>query len=148
MTPKNPFDMREMFKAFDPAEMTKMFQPEALMAMFKMPANAGSDMEMLIAANKQNFDAMTAANKAAAESYKDMLSRQVEIFETLTAPAREKLSGLGVGADQGQMKAAVDAMNEAVQKSLKFMEELGDAARTANESAMAKIKSEIDKMTA
>jgi hypothetical protein len=72
MTPKNPFDMREMFKAFDPAEMTKMFQPEALMAMFKMPANAGSDMEMLIAANKQNFDAMTAANKAAAESYKDM----------------------------------------------------------------------------
>ncbi|KAF0677589.1 hypothetical protein [Profundibacterium mesophilum] len=142
---KNPFDMTEMFKAFDPEQMTRMFNPQAMMAMFqpKQPP-AMFDMEQVIQANQRNFEAMADANKAAAEAYKDMLDKQMEIFGKMTLAARQQYEWAEDTAGSSTMKAKTAAMNEAVEEALALMKKLAEATREANEQAYAQVKSQVD----
>ena len=101
----NPFDFTEMFKAFDPDKMTKMWDPQAMMRMFQQPQAQMFDMEQVIRANQRNFDAMAEANKSAAEAYKDLLDKQMEIFEKMTHAARQQYEWVEDNAGPDTMKA-------------------------------------------
>lgn len=143
MSQKNPFDMSEYMKAFDPEAMTRMFNPQSMMQMFQPQAGL-FDMEGVIKANQRNFEAMKEANKAAAETYKDMLDKQMEIFGKLTLAARQQYEWAEDAAGPERLRAKTAAMNEAVEEALTLMKKLAEATREANEQAYERVKSQVD----
>ena len=145
MAQNNPFDMTQYFQAFDPQAMARMFDPQSMFAMFQPPQTPPVfDMDAVIKANQRNFEAMTEANKAAAEAYKDLLDKQMEIFAKLTQAARQQYDWAEDKTNPDQMKAKTAAMNEAVEEALALMKKLAEATREANEEAFSKVKGQVD----
>ena len=142
--PKNPFDMSQMFTMFEPDRMQQAWNPQAMMQMFQQPQAQMFDMEAVIRANQRNFEAMGEANKAAAEAYKDLLDKQMEIFEKMTHAARQQYEWADENAGPDAIKARTSAMNEAVEEGLKLMRKMADNAREANEEAYKSVSSQIE----
>lgn len=140
---RNPFDMSEMFRAFDPDQMARMWSPQNFMAMFQQPQAQMMDMEAIIKANQKNFEAMSEANKSAAEAYKDLLDKQMEIFEKMTAAARKQVEWAGDTAGPAQMQARTAAMSGAVEEALKMMRNMAEAARDANTEAYESMQGQM-----
>lgn len=133
----NPFDISEFFKAYNFDALSQMFEPTAFINAFRGTDREIPDMAFVFAANKQRFEAMAQANKAAAESYKAMIAQQMEIFEEIIKPARETMIN---ASDPAMIAAAQDAMNRAVEQALDIMQEMAQTTRTANELAFAAAK--------
>lgn len=138
---KSPFDMSEMMKAFDPEAMKKMFDPQKMMEMLKMPSAGGADMASLIEANKRHFEAMAEAHKSAAEGYKDMLEKQMALFQDVIAPAQKMIAE---ASDPETIKARTDAMNKAIADGLEVVRKLAESTKTANEQAFNAFKAQVD----
>ena len=120
----NPFDMSEMMKAFDPERIAKMWNPQVMMQAFQQPQAQMFDMEQVIKANQRNFEALTEANKSAAEAYKDMLDKQMQVFGQMTMAVRDQYEWAEGAADPDKMKAKTAAMNQAVEEALTMMKKL------------------------
>ena len=142
--PNNPFDMSQMFAMFEPDRMQQAWNPQAMMQMFQQPQAQMFDMEAIIRANQRNFEAMGEANKAAAEAYKDLLDKQMEIFDKLTHAARQQYEWADENAGPDAMKKRTSAMSDAVEESLKLMRKMADNAREANEEAYRSMSSQIE----
>jgi hypothetical protein len=102
------------------------------------------DMEGIIKANQRNFEAMKEANKAAAETYKDMLDKQMEIFGQLTLAARQQYEWAEDAAGPDTLKAKTAAMSEAVEEALVLMRKLAEASREANEEAFNQMRGQVE----
>ena len=140
MTKKNPFDFNEMMKAFDPEAIAKMFDPKAMFAMFQKDAPS-LNMHDIIRSNQRNFDAMIAANADAA-AYRDLLERQMQIFDEMTAAARKQLAAAaGAGPEAVSGKAAAYAA--AVEQALDMMRQLAENTRQANAQAFDAVKDKL-----
>jgi hypothetical protein len=140
----NPFDPSEMFKAFNPEAMSKLFDPSNMMKSLEGASKDLPDMSTFIATNQRNFDAMTEANKVAAEGYKDMLEKQMQIFQSVVEPAQKKLKE---AADPATIQAGTAAMNEAVERALGLMQQMAEAAREANDKAFDAVKEQAAQAT-
>ena len=140
----NPFDMSEMMKAFDPERIAKMWNPQVMMQAFQQPQAQMFDMEQVIKANQRNFEAMGEANKSAAEAYKDLLDKQMEIFEKMTNAARQQYEWAEENAGPDAMTSRTKAVNDAVEESLKLMRKMADNAREANEEAYRSMSSQVE----
>lgn len=137
---KNPFDISELFKSFDPEAMSKMFDPNNLMAAFKDAGKDMPDMSSVFDTNKRQFEAMAEANKAAAASYKDMVGKQMEIFQDVIKPAQDLMTG---ASDPSSNQAAGDAMSNAVEQALGIMQQMAETAQMANEQAFTAAKDQV-----
>lgn len=138
---KNPFDFTDMFEAFDPNKMSKLFDPLNLFEKMDLPKSDMFDVTGMMEANKRNFDAMTEANKAAAESYKTMLEQQMGIFQQLTQSAQKMAQE---ASDTTTMQDKAKAMNAAVEEALGLMQQMAEAAKDANQSAFESIKGQVE----
>ena len=148
MAQNNAYDNPWM-KAFDPEQMRQMWDPQRMMSMFQPQQQSNPfDMEEIIKANQRNFDAMAEANKSAAEAYKGMIDKQMEIFNQLTDKAREQYDWIEQNAGPDKMKAKTAAMNEAVEEALKMMRKMADEARAANEEAFKMVQGQMSEATA
>ena len=128
---------REFMKLFDPANVSKMFDPQSFMENFGV--NPGDlDPQETIRKARENFDAMTKANEAAAKSYRDLLEKQMQIFRDVTAEAAEQVKA----APNADAKAAYQ---NAVRRALEIMTELSEAAHKANNDAYEAVKTQVDK---
>lgn len=137
---KNPFDMSDMMKAFDPEAMRKMFDPQSLLTAFSQ-GGAGFDMSKLIEDNKRQVEAMAEANQAAAEAYRDLMAKQMAIFQEVIAPAQKMIAE---SSDPDAISARTKAMNEAVEEGLAVMKGLAENTRRANEQAFEAFKAQVD----
>ncbi|SFP70929.1 phasin family protein [Tranquillimonas alkanivorans] len=144
MSTKNPWDINEMMKAFDPEQIARMWNPQMMFNMFQPPKGDMFDMESIIKSNQRNFDAMVEANKAAAEAYKDLLDKQMEIFGKLTLAARQQYEWAEDTAGPEQMTAKTKAMSEAVEEALRLMRKLAEATREANEDAFNTVRDQVN----
>ena len=140
----NPFDPSKYFPAFDPEAMSKMFNPQAMFQMFQAPQASVFDMESIIKANQRNFEAMKEANQAAAETYKDMLDKQMEIFGKLTLAARQQYEWAEDAAGPDTLKAKTQAMADAVEEALALMRKMADTTREASAEAFEQVKEQTD----
>ena len=86
----NPYDYSQMFRMFDPEQVQKAFDPNRMFAMFEPAKSPAFDMSGVFEMNRKNFEAMVEANKAAAAAYKDLLEKQMEVFQQMTQAAREQ----------------------------------------------------------
>lgn len=143
----NPFDFSDMFQ-----DMMKMYEPERIAQMFdpqkffeQMPGLPSSSMDMsgLMEKNQASFEAMVEANKAAAETYRDMLDKQMEIFNRMTTAAQDAAQGVQspVNPDAAQKNAKLCA--DAAQKAFDLMREMAEAAQSANEQAFDRVSGQI-----
>jgi hypothetical protein len=144
MATKNPFDFSDMFKMFDPMDAQKMFDPQRMFSMFEPPRSPGFDMTGVFEMNRKNFEAMTEANTAAASAYKDLLQKQMEVFQQLTTAAREHVAWIDETSGPGALSKKTEAYGEAVEKALVLMRKLAEGARDANEEAYAQVKGQVD----
>ena len=129
MTPKFPFDFTEMTKAFDPERVAAMFDPNQFMAAFGSSMPAGMDPGAIMQGNKRNFEAMVAANKAAAEAYRDFYEKQMAVFTEVAAGAQnhiQSLQGLQ-GAELAEKQAEI--MSVACEQAFTIMSELAESGK-------------------
>ena len=137
---KPSFDPTDFMKAFDPEAMRKMFDPKNMMAVFQK-GSGGFDMSTLMETNKKQVEAMAEANKAAAETYRDLMAKQMAVFQEVIAPAQKMIAE---SSDPETVKTRTEAMNNAVAEGLAVMKTLAENTRKANEDAFAAFKSHVD----
>ncbi len=137
---KNPYDPADFMKAFDPEAMRKMFDPQNMLAAFQQGAG-NFDMSKMMEQNKKQVEAMAEANKAAAEAYRDLMAKQVAIFQEVIAPAQKMIAE---NSDPEKVKAQSEKMNEAMAEGLALMKKMADNTREANEKAFAAFKAQVD----
>ncbi len=140
----NPFDPMNLWKPLDPQAMQAMFSPAAMMAAFQQPKSPGTDMDAVMRANQRNVEALAEANRAAAEAYKDMLDKQMEIFSKMTEAARQQYQWADESAGGDKLRERTAAMNGAVEEALSMMKKLAESARDANAEAYAQLKGQVD----
>lgn len=136
----NPFDMSEFMKLYDPEKIGKMFDPSTFIG--QLPASA-PDMSELLERNRRNYEAMVEANKAAAETYRDMLEKQTEIWNRMTEAAREYASQVEASGSAEAMTKSSEAYAQAVETSLALMQEMAETARKANEKAFSDMQERV-----
>ena len=109
---------------------TPSFDPAAVFGSFKLP---NFDVEALVAAQRRNVEAFTAATAAATDGYKELAARQAEIVrgsvDEYVATVRELMSAKdpNVGATK-----QVDFAKATFEKSVSQTRDLTDIATKAN----------------
>ncbi len=145
MTFKSPFDFNDMMKMFDPDSVARMFDPRSMMAAFEPQKPKGLDLADIMENNKRNFEAVQAANKAAAAANKDFYEKQVAIFNELMKGAAEQIKTLGSAPPEEIAQKQAQIYGAAVEQSLAIMTELADTTRRANEDAFASIQDRVER---
>lgn len=137
---KNPYDPADFMKAFDPEAMKRMFDPQNFLTAFQQGTES-FDMSKLMERNKEQINAMAEANKAAIETYQDMVAKQKEIFQEVITPAQAKLAEV---SDPAKIKDQTDKLNQAIAEGFALMKTLAENAQKANEDAIAAFKAKLD----
>lgn len=139
---KNPYDPAEFMKAFDPEAIRKMFDPQNMLAAFQQ--DSGSlDISKLMERNKQQIDALAEANKAAAETYRDMMAKQMAVFQEVIAPAQAMIAD---SSDPEKVRVQTEKINEAIAEGFNLMKAMAENTRKANEEAVAAFKAQFDQV--
>lgn len=146
-SPMDPFGFSQMFqesfKMFDPDRVAQMFDPQKVFA--QMPAMKSADMDMsaIIQQNQASFEAMVEANKSAAATYQDMLEKQMDIFNRMTAAAQDvaKNTESPVSADAAAKNSKLYA--EAAETAFNLMREMAEAAQSANQQAYDRLSGQV-----
>lgn len=136
------FDMADMFKMYDPEKIAQMFDPEKMFAQMA-GATGGMDVDGLIKKNQASYEAMVEANKAAAETYKDMLEKQMEIFNRLTIEAQGVTDRMASPADADAAQKNARVYAEATEKAFALMQEMAEAAQKANQDAFDRMSGQV-----
>lgn len=133
---KNPFDPSEMFKGGSADAMSKFFDPMSLMKSLQEASKDLPGLSGFAETHQRNVEALAEANKAAMAGYKDMLEKQMQIFQSVTEPAQQMLKGAG---DPAAIQASTAAWNKAVEEALGLMQSMAEAAQAANAQAFEKV---------
>ena len=137
---KNPYAPEEFMKAFDPEAIRKMFDPQNMLAAFQQQSGS-LDISKLMERNKQQIDAMAEANRAAAETYRDLMAKQMAVFQEIIAPAQAMIADT---TDPDKVKAQTEKMNETIAEGLELMKRMAENVQRANEEALAAFKAQLD----
>lgn len=148
MTFKPTTDFAELMAQFQPDRIAKMFDPEQFKSMFELPTPPGGDFSKVVKANRKNFEAMVAANKAATAAYKDFYEMQMKVFGEVMEAAKQKMSELGSAPDPDAARKQSELFDAAVQKGLGLMAELAKAYQKANQDAFAIVKARLEETVA
>jgi phasin family protein len=142
---KNPFGEFDMSRMFDAA---KMFDPAKLMNEFKMP---GVNMEQVVASQRRNLEALTAANTLAVQGFQAVTKRQAEILkQTLeqTSVAMREVMAAGSPEDKAarQTELAKEAFERAIANMRELAEMVSKAQTEANEVITKRVTESLDEM--
>jgi uncharacterized membrane protein YfhO len=146
-SPMDPFGFSQMFQEsfnmFDPDRVAQMFDPQKVFAQMPAMQSAGMDMNAIIKKNQASFEAMVEANKAAAATYQDMLEKQMDIFNRMTAAAQDvaKQTESPVNPDAAAKNSKVYA--EAAETAFNLMREMAEAAQSANQQAFDRLSGQV-----
>jgi len=132
-------DMSKMLADFDPSKMTDEFMKMA--KQFKLP---GVDMDSLIASQRKNVEAVTAANRVAFEGVQAVAKRQAEILqETMNEAASALDTLLKSGNPTDAAAKQVEIAKQAYEKALANMRELAEMVSKSNDEATQAINARI-----
>ncbi len=148
MKTPTPANFTELMKMFEPANITKMFDPQQMMSAFKPASLPNVDLTTAMAKSQKQFDAMVAANHAAAAAYRDLLEKQMQIFARMTENASQQIRELGATSGPDAAAKGAEIYAKSVEQALALMIELSEAAKKANEEAFAAVQKEVDRAMA
>jgi len=140
----NPFGDFDINKMMD---MTKMMDMSKIMADFKMPnfSMPNFNMDVLVKAQRKNFEALTAANQLAIEGYQAVAKRQADILRE-SMEEMSKVSRDLVAADQApdvRVAKQVELAKTGFEKALANARELGEMLMKSNTEACDVINKRI-----
>ncbi len=137
--PENFFDITKYMKDFDPTKMVDEFSKS--MKNLNMP---GVDMDAIVAGQKKNLEALTAANRVAYEGMQAVAKRQAEIFQETMNETRAAMDEMMKEPSPPQVAAKqADLAKTAVEKALSNMRELAEMVTKANEEVTDTMKNRI-----
>lgn len=116
---------------FDPESFSRMFQAPDMTKMMESFRLPGFDMSAMLNAQKRNADAIVAANQAAAAGYREIMRRQMEIFQETMTSAQGQFVAMG---ETDPAKQA-DMMRAAFERGVGNMHEIAESSRKAAEEA-------------
>jgi phasin family protein len=120
----------DMTKFMDPTKFTDMTK---MMGDFKMP---GFDMESMLAAQRKNIEALTAANQLAVEGMQAVLRRQAEILrQTMEESSSVVTQMMAAGTPEDKIAKQADLVKGAFEKALSNMKELSEMVAKSNTEA-------------
>ncbi|MEE8272509.1 MAG: phasin family protein [Alphaproteobacteria bacterium] len=112
-----------------------------MMADFKVP---GVDMDALLATQRKNIEAVTAANQLAAEGMQAVARRQFEILrqtmEEMSAMATEVM---GAGSPEASVAKQAELTKQAVEKTLGNIKEMSEMIAKSNFEAAEVISKRV-----
>jgi len=122
MNPFLNFDVTKVFADFDPSKMADEFTKMA--GQFNLPV---FDTDAMMASQRKNIEALTAANKAAVAGMQQVAARQAEILQESLDEATKVVTELSkTGNPQDVASKHVDLYTESFEKALINMRELAD----------------------
>lgn len=133
------FDFSKLLKEFDATKVVEQFS--SALKQYKMP---GVDVDALVASQKKNLEALTAANRVAFEGLQAVAKRQAEILqETMneTTKAVDQVAKAGSPAEIAAKQA--DLAKQAFERALGNMREMGEMAAKSNQEAANAINARI-----
>ncbi len=112
-----------------------MFQNDItkMLADFKVP---GVDLESMVASQRKNIEAVTAANQLAIEGMQAVVRRQAEILSTTLEETGTILTEvLGAGAPEDKAAKQAELVKSAFENALSNMKELAELVAKSNTEA-------------
>lgn len=147
MAAKNPFLDFDPSKFFDPTKFTEMAKG---FGDFKVP---GMDVESLLASQRRNIEALTAANQLAAEGFQAVLRRQAEILRQTMEESSAMVSELmAAGTPEDKVAKQAELVKAAFEKAIANMKELAEIVAKSNSEAAevlsGRVKESIEEVKA
>lgn len=104
-----------------------------VMADFRFP---GFDIEALLAAQRRNIEAVTAANQLAVEGVQAVLRRQAEILRVTVEETSTVISDiLAAGSPEEKVSKQAELVKSAFEKALAHLKELSEMIAKSNGEA-------------
>lgn len=129
-TTKNPFLDFDPTKFFDPS---KFMDLSKLMSDYRLP---GMDVEAMLAAQRRNVEALTAANQLAVEGVQAVLRRQGEILRQSLEEASSMMSELmAAGTPEDKVAKQAELVKGAFEKAIANMKEMAEMVAKSNSEA-------------
>lgn len=108
---------------------------------FKLP---GADLETLMAGQRKNIEALTAANQTAVAGIQAVAKRQAEILSESMSAATTALQQLsGITEPRERVAKQVDVTKEALEKALATMRELAETITKSADEALGVINKRV-----
>ncbi|MBI1208922.1 MAG: phasin family protein [Azospirillum sp.] len=104
-----------------------------MMAEFKMP---GVDVDAIMASQRKNIEAVTAANQLAIEGMQAVVRRQAEILrQTMEETGAMLTEMMGAGSPEEKVTKQAELVKSAFEKALSNMKELAEMVAKSNSEA-------------
>jgi phasin family protein len=128
--PGFPFTLGNAQQATE--EWSKMF------GAMKLPA--APNMEALLAVQKRNMDALSAANRIALEGAQTVAKRHMEIMQQTMAELSETMRALSSTDGPGEKAATqADMLKKAYERAVSNTKEMSDLIQRANDEAIGQL---------
>lgn len=137
--PDPMFDVTKYMKDMDPGKMMEEFSK--MLKQYNLP---GVDMDSLMASQKKNMEALTAANRVALEGMQAVAKRQAEILQETMNEASKAVDVLSKAGSPGEVAAKqAELAKDAFERALSNMRELAEMVAKSNEEATSTINARI-----
>jgi phasin family protein len=132
-------DMSNLMKNFDPTKFAGEFQK--MIQQYKLP---GVDMDALVAGQRKNMEALTAANRVAFEGVQAVARRQAEILkETMDEATKAVQSVSKSGSPTEAAAKQAEIAKNAFERALSNMRELAEMVAKSQQEAGNAINTRI-----
>jgi phasin family protein len=136
MTSKLPFGDFDLTKFLDPSKLmdaSKFTDMTKMLTEFRVP---GVDLEPILATQRKNIEALTAANQLAIEGIQAVFRRQGEILRQTVEEAQGIISELmSAGTPEDKIARQADLLKAAFEKALANMKEMAEMVAKSNSEA-------------
>jgi phasin family protein len=138
-SPEPLFDISKYMKDLDPGKM--MEECSKMLKQYNLP---GVDMDSLMASQKKNMEALTAANRVALEGLQAVAKRQAEILQETMNEASKAVDVLSKAGSPSEVAAKqAELAKDAFERALSNMRELAEMVAKSNEEATSTINARI-----
>lgn len=138
-SPDPTFDITKYMKDMDPGKMMEEFSK--MLKQYNLP---GVDMDSLMASQKKNMEALTAANRVALEGMQAVAKRQAEILQETMNEASKAVDVLSKAGSPTEVAAKqAELAKDAFERALSNMRELAEMVAKSNEEATSTINARI-----
>lgn len=138
-SPDPMFDVTKYMKDMDPGKMMEEFS--SMLKQYNLP---GVDMDSLMASQKKNMEALTAANRVALEGMQAVAKRQAEILQETMNEASKAVDVLSKAGSPTEVAAKqAELAKDAFERALSNMRELAEMVAKSNEEATSTINARI-----
>jgi phasin family protein len=137
--PNTPVDLRKLMADLDAGKL--MSEIQNILKQYKLP---GVDVEAIAASQKKNIEAITSANRAAAEGLQALAKRQAELLQETMRETSQAAVEMSKSMDPSDVAARqTDLFRSAFERGVTAMREMADIFSNSNRQATDAINARI-----